>query len=214
GIPAANLDRIFEPFFTTKVAGKGTGFGLFIARSIIEDHGGRIYARSQVGSGATFIIELPAADHSARLTNASDEELPPPPAIPHNVLIIEDDLSIVKLLQKIVTAEGHRADIAMNGIEALAKLRERSYDLIFCDTKLPQLSSHEMYHEVRQLSDALAQKMVFVTGDVMSDEARGFLERTGSRFIQKPFTCEEIVRLMRSLLPGGGPNGSSHHSGR
>jgi PAS domain S-box-containing protein len=59
GIPPQNLRRIFDPFFTTKEAGRGTGLGLSICHGIVSAHGGRIYARSQPGKGATISIELP-----------------------------------------------------------------------------------------------------------------------------------------------------------
>jgi len=59
GILQENLNRIFDPFFTTKEAGKGTGLGLSICHSIVADHGGQIYVRSQLGKGTTIFIELP-----------------------------------------------------------------------------------------------------------------------------------------------------------
>ncbi|HYA91239.1 MAG TPA: PAS domain S-box protein [Thermodesulfobacteriota bacterium] len=59
GIPAENLTRIFDPFFTTKEVGKGTGLGLATSYGIVEDHGGKISVKSQVGEGTTFTIELP-----------------------------------------------------------------------------------------------------------------------------------------------------------
>jgi two-component system NtrC family sensor kinase len=59
GIPPENLKRIFDPFFTTKEAGKGTGLGLSICHGIVTEHGGQIYAKSQLGKGATFFVELP-----------------------------------------------------------------------------------------------------------------------------------------------------------
>jgi signal transduction histidine kinase len=58
GIPAENLDRVFEPFFTTKGDCNGTGLGLSLCRTIIEEHGGRIWAEPG-DKGATFVIELP-----------------------------------------------------------------------------------------------------------------------------------------------------------
>jgi signal transduction histidine kinase len=59
GITPENLKRIFDPFFTTKEAGKGTGLGLSICHSIVADHGGQIYVRSQLGKGTTIFVELP-----------------------------------------------------------------------------------------------------------------------------------------------------------
>jgi signal transduction histidine kinase len=59
GIAPENLTRLFNPFFTTKDVGKGTGLGLSICHGIVTEHGGRIYARSEAGRGATFIVELP-----------------------------------------------------------------------------------------------------------------------------------------------------------
>jgi len=59
GISKENLQHIFDPFFTTKEVGKGTGLGLSICHGIVTEHGGRIYAESKPGEGATFIIELP-----------------------------------------------------------------------------------------------------------------------------------------------------------
>jgi signal transduction histidine kinase len=59
GIPEADLGHLFDPFFTTKEVGKGTGLGLSICHGIITEHGGKIYARSELGKGTTFTVELP-----------------------------------------------------------------------------------------------------------------------------------------------------------
>jgi signal transduction histidine kinase len=58
GLPTKNPDQIFNPFFTTKA--QGTGLGLAITRSIVESHGGRIWATSNSGRGATFKFTLPS----------------------------------------------------------------------------------------------------------------------------------------------------------
>jgi len=59
GIAKENLGHLFDPFFTTKEVGKGTGLGLSICHGITTEHGGRIYAESKLGKGATFVVELP-----------------------------------------------------------------------------------------------------------------------------------------------------------
>ena len=59
GIPEENLERIFDPFFTTKEVGKGTGLGLSICYGLVAAHGGHIHVRSNLGGGATFVVEIP-----------------------------------------------------------------------------------------------------------------------------------------------------------
>lgn len=59
GIAEENMEHLFDPFFTTKEVGKGTGLGLSICHGIVTEHGGRMYAESEPGKGATFIVELP-----------------------------------------------------------------------------------------------------------------------------------------------------------
>jgi two-component system NtrC family sensor kinase len=59
GIPAEKLHKIFDPFFTTRGEKGGTGLGLSVCHGIITEHGGRIYAKSKPGKGATFFVELP-----------------------------------------------------------------------------------------------------------------------------------------------------------
>jgi signal transduction histidine kinase len=61
GIAPAHLDRIFDPFFTTMPVGQGIGLGLSISYAIIQQHGGRITVKSQIGEGSTFIVWLPMA---------------------------------------------------------------------------------------------------------------------------------------------------------
>jgi PAS domain S-box-containing protein len=74
GIRRADLKHIFDPFFTTKEVGKGTGLGLSITYGIINSHGGKIWAESELGEGSTFIIELPIASKNNNGSVNSDGE--------------------------------------------------------------------------------------------------------------------------------------------
>lgn len=66
GIDSQVLPRIFDPFFTTKDPGEGTGLGLAVCKSIIDQHGGRITVESQKGRGTKFIIHLPLSESENR----------------------------------------------------------------------------------------------------------------------------------------------------
>jgi signal transduction histidine kinase len=63
GLPVAKLSEIFNAFFTTKP--RGTGLGLAITRSVVQSHGGRIWATANSGAGATFRFTLPTSEASA-----------------------------------------------------------------------------------------------------------------------------------------------------
>ena len=64
GIPAEEIQSIFTPFISMR--DQGTGLGLFIARRIVTEHGGRLEVKSRVGKGSTFDILLPAVDSDPR----------------------------------------------------------------------------------------------------------------------------------------------------
>lgn len=200
GILPENLHRIFEPFFTTKPVGKGTGLGLSVSHTIIQNHGGHIYVQSEPGRGATFIIELPIVRESAE-QGEPKVELPPKKEVsPKDVLIIDDEPGILNLLRQIVRDEGHRPETATSGAHALEKLRKKDYDLIFCDIKMPHMDGQELYREIKTRNGALARKIIFVTGDVVSPQTREFLKQSNSRFLEKPFINEEVIRIIRDAL--------------
>ena len=72
GIPENNLRRIFDPFFTTKEVGKGTGLGLSLCFGIIEQHAGRIYAKSKLGKGTSFFVEIPITTPEQAMETTSE----------------------------------------------------------------------------------------------------------------------------------------------
>jgi CheY-like chemotaxis protein len=81
---------------------------------------------------------------------------------------------------------------------ALAKLRERPFDLVVCDLKMPRLDGKALHRTLRQ--DGSLPKIIFVTGDVAGTDAEMFLQESGCRWLAKPFRLADLLRAVREAL--------------
>lgn len=199
GIPPEIESRIFEPFFTTKPQGQGTGLGLSLCQGMIESHGGAIRVERRPGHGAVFVVELPVGALPAV------EVAPPaakgvPPVQGKVILVVDDEPEIAGVLAELLALDGHRVETAPNGLVALEKLRERPYDLVVSDLRMPELDGPGLWRELERQSPALLRRLIFVTGDVLSPETREFLDRTGAPTCHKPFALEEVRRVVQGIL--------------
>jgi len=200
GVPEETQSKIFDPFFTTKSVGKGTGLGLTVAYAIAQEHGGRISVASVPGRGASFLLELPVS--GAAVKAAEPASATPLPAVPKGTraLVVEDESALGEAVAAALADEGFRPDRAADGEEALARLRERHYDVIICDLKMPKLDGMALFREVSAKMPHVARRLIFVTGDVAGTDAGRFLEETGCRWIAKPFRLRDLVRAAREAL--------------
>jgi len=196
GIPPEIQARIFEPFFTTKPPGEGTGLGLSLCQGIIETHGGSIRVASPPGQGTLFVVELPVTvPPPAAPEGPSAEALPPIGG--KAILVVDDEPAVTELLADLLSLDGHQVVEAANGLVALDKLRERTYDLILSDIKMPELDGPGFYREVARRHPHLCQRFIFITGDLLSRETREFLEQVPAPNLTKPFALEEVRRVVQ-----------------
>jgi signal transduction histidine kinase/ActR/RegA family two-component response regulator len=199
--------HLFEPFFTTKEVGKGTGLGLSICFGIVSHYGGRIWATNGPGKGATFVVELPAAQkNSAAAASAEEVHFVPLPTIESKlVLVVEDEKDVASLLERVLMEDGHKVVIAQDGrmaLEHLARAQENDtyFDLIISDIKMPGLSGIELYRRLCQRDPELAQHFIFVTGDITSPRTRNFLRSTNVPYFSKPFSNEDLRRAIAQVF--------------
>ena len=195
--------RIFEPFFTTKPPGQGTGLGLALCRGIIEGHAGTITVESAPGRGTAFRIELPVTPPP----EAAAAALPAAAAQPvrqKSILIVDDEPDVAEILADLLAVDGHRVQTAPNGARALEKLRGGAYDAILSDLKMPELDGPSLYRTLAHQSHPLIQRFIFVTGDVLGEEMRQFLEETGVLCVSKPFDLEQVRRALDAVFQRSG----------
>lgn len=209
GIAPEVLGKIFDPFFTTKAPGKGTGLGLSICHSILEEHRGRIWVHSELGKGTQFFVELPLIPCEESSETAAPVAPPPqdPKASERRVLVVDDEPGIVEVLRAILSGVGYTVETAGNGQEAVEKLSKHEYDLVLSDLSMPGMDGEALYKHVQENHPELARRIVFVTGDTVSGNARAFLDRTGNRWLAKPFNIAEVETLVRNFLDNTPPAG-------
>ncbi len=201
GIPAKALPHIFDPFFTTKPEGKGTGLGLSVCHGIISEHGGQIWAESKPDRGATFFVEIPVVSPKESFPHVmTTEENKPIFSETGRILVVEDEAVLRKLMVRILKREGYQVDAAADGLEALASLAKRSYDLIVCDILMPGLSGPELYRKLRGKKPELAARILFTTGDTVSPKTLNFLEETALPYLAKPFEMKDLIVEVGKLL--------------
>jgi two-component system, NtrC family, sensor kinase len=205
GIEPDILPNIFDPFFTTKPPGMGTGLGLSVAFGIIHDHGGVLSARSELGRGASFTIELAAvaalrpgsspasAKLMHRIPRSSDSR-------PERVLVIEDEPTVVRLIADVLEEDGHVVDTALDSRDGLARALEFSYDLLICDLKMPFPDGRAIYEELLRRQSPVTRRMIFITGDTLAVRTMDFLEFAGLPYLAKPFRVEDLKNSVAELL--------------
>jgi len=204
GIPPENLSRIFNPFFTTKEVGKGTGLGLSLCYGLIKEHGGDITVASQPGGGATFTIELPAtAGMDAAEDPASANHVPDQSqeGAGKKILLVDDEEMLLEMIRDGLQRHGYDVLTANSGETALRELHAHKIDAICCDIKMPGLNGRQLYDWIRAARPESARRIIFMTGDIINEPLRRFLEQEQLACLNKPFALADLRQAIKKILP-------------
>ncbi len=200
GIPQHLLGRIFDPFFTTKPVGKGTGLGLSICFNILQDHGGSIWLDSKPNAGTIFYVMMPIATGET-IAALSEDEAPLKATIqPGHVLVVDDEEGVGEVIQRLLTDLGHQVTVVQDGVAALKALKQQQYSLILSDIKMPGMNGFQLYREIEKHFPAMANRVVFVTGDTMSPTTELTLRQIGNPVLAKPFSARKLERTVNEVL--------------
>lgn len=195
GMDEAARERLFEPFFTTK--SNGTGLGLATVQRIVHQAGGLIRVKSAVNQGTTFTLCLP------RVEGAAEPAVAQPAATPagtETILLVEDEDGIRRLITTILRKRGYQVLEARGAREAqqIAQQPEAHIDLLLTDVNLPDASGGAVAESLLRLDQNV--KVLYVSGHSEEQAVHSGLVAPGARFLPKPFTVDELVKHVRSVL--------------
>ena len=228
GIPEQSLPHIFDRFHQVDGSStrkyQGVGIGLALARDLAQQHGGRLSAKSQVGRGTTFRIELPAEDAAVATVKPGEPAAADPIAKiykaanravtlstdqvvaadetgagEHLVLVVDDEPDMRRFLVGAV-AKDHRAIQAGDGPSGLELARQKRPDLVLLDLMLPGMDGLDVCGAIKGNPATKSTKVVLLTARTDEQSKITALERGADDFMTKPFSTTELQTRLRNLI--------------
>ncbi|HET8648450.1 MAG TPA: ATP-binding protein [Gemmatimonadales bacterium] len=195
GMSAEVRSRAFDPFFTTKPPGEAQGMGLASTYGIVKQSGGYIWVYSEMGQGTAFRIYLPLDE----VQSSGSAPLPRPRRGAETILLVEDELILRRMAERVLRGYGYTVRSAGTGEEAIARLSAgEGIQLLLTDAVLPDTTGRELIERARRAAPELP--VLGVSGYTAGDVVRRGLLPAAEPFLQKPFTPEELGRAVREAL--------------
>jgi len=197
GIDPEIIDRIFDPYFTTKEVGKGSGLGLSVVHGIVKNHNGTIIVDNNPGKGTRFSILFPLAIEKPMVETQRSEELP---MGSETILFVDDEISIVKMVQRMFQRLGYKVETATTPQDALDRfcLNPDHFDLIITDMTMPQMTGVKLSEKLMEIRPDIP--IIICTGhSALVDEEKA-KELGLAAYIRKPIDMQETAQTIRKVL--------------
>lgn len=195
------FERIDEDKNTTT---EGTGLGLAITKGLVDLMGGRITVFSKYGEGSTFRVYLEQEIINMEIPqkeNNDDEEI-----IYYNynnkkVLIVDDSKINLKVAETLMKPYNFNIDTAINGLEAIEKVNNQKYDLIFMDIMMPKMNGVETLYKLREHED-FTTPVIALTADAIEGTDEKYLNMGFNSYLSKPIDRKLLNKVINKYLGG------------
>ncbi|MCP4582286.1 MAG: PAS domain S-box protein [candidate division Zixibacteria bacterium] len=196
GIEEEKLPKIFEPFFTTKIASrkKGSGLGLSVVYTVMEDHNGYVDLNSKVGEGTSFYLYFPVTRESIKKLNAVDivggNEM---------ILIVDDDRMQRDVSFELLKTLGYKTYAVESGEKALEFLKSNKPDLLILDMIMPDgMDGADTYRKAQEIIPS--QRAIIISGFAESERVEAAIKLGAGSCTRKPLTLKTIALAVRKEL--------------
>ena len=192
--------QLFDPFFTTKGT-RGMGLGLSVVYGIVTRHEGRIDVQTALGKGTTFVLEFPVATVLPAVVGGDGAVLPQL-LRPGKILVIDDEPEVGDVVRDVLVAEGHLVDTANSGSDGIQLAMVSTYDMVFTDLGMPDMSGWEVAERLGKICPGLP--VALVTGWGMSLDVAEARKKGVAAIVHKPFDINDLIRTATEILAGTG----------
>jgi two-component system cell cycle sensor histidine kinase/response regulator CckA len=200
GMDRDTLEHIFEPFYTTKGLGEGTGLGLAMVYGMVKQHGGYIMCYSEPGQGTTFKIFFPAKPSHSETERKSMK--PTLRGGTETILLVDDEVFIRDLGERILNRAGYEVITASNGKEALEIYRKEQsrIGLVILDLIMPEMGGKQCLDGILSLDPSV--KVVIASGFSTTGPTKEAVGAGAKGFVTKPYDMHTMLRTVREVLDG------------
>jgi len=206
GMSDATIQRIFEPFFTTKELGRGTGLGLSLVYGVVKTHGGFVDVDSTLGEGTVFRLFFPVSESVPSGESRTPEGEISARGRGEGVLIVEDEPTLLDLLESTFHDKGYRVFLAADGLEGIEAYREHMGEIaiVVTDFGLPGADGGVLLTSLQSLNPSVN---VVVASGFFEPHIRSQLAKNGARaLVSKPYGLTELLAVVRRVIDGNEPS--------
>lgn len=201
GMDKETLDKIFEPFYTTKEEGRGTGLGLATVFGIVKQNNGFINVYSEPNKGSTFKIYL--SRFRGQVLDGLEQRFEGiPKGSDEKILIVEDEVSILSLAERILVDLGYTVLTAETPFQALqlAEVKTDEISLLLTDVVMPGMNGRELAQRLQAMNPKL--KCLYMSGYTANVIAHRGVLVEGACFMPKPFSKKDLAGKVKEVLNG------------
>ncbi|MBU0984095.1 MAG: PAS domain S-box protein, partial [candidate division Zixibacteria bacterium] len=198
GIPEEVLPRMYDPFFTTKPSDRkrGSGLGLSVVHTVIEDHGGIVDCQSKIGEGTSMFVYLPV---SRERVPAIDDGTIAGGTATERILVVDDDQVQREVTGRLLKKLGYSYRTVASGEAALDILHSEQFDLLILDMIMPGgVDGTETYRLAKRRVPH--QRAIIVSGYAESERVNEALRLGAGMFVRKPLTIKSLAGAVRREL--------------